>query len=92
MGFAMERAQLTIITLGFECFHAPLDVGLSVGQHGVDQACQLMGSGLDCFGGIHSRQACAMGGADEGVAASGVGGCLANGLAGTVEDFWLSPG
>ena len=92
MGFSLERTELPILTAGLESGNALLDVGLPVGQHRVDQACELMGGRLDGFGAIHARQTCAMAGTDEGVAASRIGSGLSQGLAGTIERLGFSPG
>jgi hypothetical protein len=92
VGWKGGRSYDQRLTAGLESGNALLDVGLPVGQHGVDQTRELMGGRLDRFGAIHARQPCAMASTNEGVAASRIASGLSQGLASTIESLGFSPG
>ena len=48
------------MTSGLECFHTLFNIRLPLGQHRINESCQLVGSGLDGAGAIHFCQTSSM--------------------------------
>ena len=65
---ALQVLDLAVAALRLHRRQVLLDVFLATGRHGVCQPGQLMGGGLDRLGGVHAREATAMGRADGSLA------------------------
>ena len=64
MDASTQGVKLAIVADGFEVLDPSLHVLLTAGEHGVDEAGQLMGSGLDRARLVQPGEACSVSGAD----------------------------